>query len=252
MASAYVPGSIWMTVPGPTASTAAWIELPALTMTSGRPSRSADGAGGASSPPGASHAARAASAARVTYRSICSSSIANGPRLPPPQSRAGQAGPPCQLEYPLPVPRHHHVSIYHIAHDPRDEGVAAGFRRQPALPLELVQRLRERVSDDARGPPERRSCDPARQHRRCYQHTLRLRRQTSEVDPDRRHDVVRELTRQRLLERFRGLRPRWLCITRLETGCHRVQHRDYEEGNARGIRHDPTCQAVPLLVVVRR
>src|SRR5213083_2872846 len=27
---------------------------------------------------------------------------------------------------------------------------------------------------------------------------------------------------------FRSLRPRWLCITRLETGCHRVQQRSEE------------------------
>src|SRR6266705_3241752 len=99
MASAYVPGSIWITVPGPAASTAAWIELP------GRD----------------------------------------------------------------------HVTVDHISDDPRDEHIAPRLRGEPALPLELVQRLRERVSDDARGPPERRSGDPARQHRRCYQHTLCLR-----------------------------------------------------------------------------
>src|SRR5947207_542162 len=93
----------------------------------------------------------------------------------------------------LAVPSGDHVPIDHVTHDPRNECVASRLGREPALPLELVQRLGQRFSGDARGLPEPRPGDPAPEHCRCHERPLRIRRQATEVDPDRRHDVVRQL-----------------------------------------------------------
>src|SRR3989304_1574049 len=54
------------------------------------------------------------------------------PRLSPP--RPGS----------LPLPRRDHVSSNDVSHDPREKGVAARIRGQPALPFELVQRAVQR------------------------------------------------------------------------------------------------------------
>jgi hypothetical protein len=44
------------------------------------------------------------------------------------------------VEEPLALPPQHKVAIDHAAHDGRGKGVASPFRREPARPLELIER----------------------------------------------------------------------------------------------------------------
>src|SRR5438046_8778352 len=115
-------------------------------MIAGCPNRSAESAGGAAIRLDVSHPAMSSAktlAARAISPPFRSSCVVD---------RATDS---------LAVPSGDHVPIDHVTHDPRNECVASRLGREPALPLELVQRLGQRFPGDARALPAPRPGDPA-------------------------------------------------------------------------------------------
>src|SRR3989442_2884629 len=109
----------------------------------------------------------------------------------------------------LPLPRGHHVPIDHVAHDARDGGVPPRLGREPALPLELVERSSERLAvEPPRRAPQALGRHAPAQHRGGGEQPLRVRAQTPEAHANRGDDRVGELPRQRLVERLERLGPR--------------------------------------------
>src|SRR2546422_150241 len=89
-------------------------------------------------------------------------------------------------EDPLPLTLGDHVPLHHVAHDARDQRVAAWLRREPALPFELVERRVEPLPAEARAAAKRLTRHPPADDRGDRERALPRRMAARAARPSRR------------------------------------------------------------------
>src|SRR2546427_7496756 len=143
-----------------------------------------------------------------------------------------------------------HVALHDLAHDPRDEAVAARIGNEPAPPFQLVERGIERSALEPGG-----TADPPGRHA-IAEHGSRLERggggwaQRVESHADRAHDGFGEIAGPGVFERLERPRPHATLGVDVQSLRDRVTDLDRKQGDTCRVRRDPAAQTTDLVLRV--